>query len=36
MYYYKIFKIVYEKTTYINTIFVSKNLLICLKVNLFA
>jgi hypothetical protein len=36
MYYYKFFKIVYEKTAYKDTIFSSENLWINIKVNLFA
>jgi hypothetical protein len=35
MYYYKFFKVVYEKKTYKNTIFVNKNLWINIKIYLF-
>jgi hypothetical protein len=35
MYYYKFFKVVYEKTTYKDMIFVNKNLLINIKLYLF-
>jgi hypothetical protein len=35
MYYYKLFKVFYEKIIYKNTIFVGKNLWINFKVDLF-
>jgi hypothetical protein len=36
MYYYKFLKVIYEKTIYKDTIFVSENLWIDIKLNLFA
>jgi hypothetical protein len=36
MYYYKFIKVIYEKLVYKNTIFVIKNLIISIKVYLFA